>query len=125
MILKRVSFPIATALAAAAMLGAVALPAQAALRHIDGTVISKNSADRSFRLQTQGGNRIRIKVNSATRFQRIAGGFGGLRPGLRVEVEATSTTGGLVAVHVESRRGGGGGSDNRGGGGADDGPGHT
>ena len=122
---KRVSLLIAImALAATAMLGVTALPAQAALRHIDGTVVSKNSANRTFRIQTQGGNRIRIKVNSTTRFQRIAGGFGGLHQGLRVEVEAKSTADGLVAAQVEARGGGGGGGDNHGGGGADDGPNH-
>jgi len=111
---------------AALALGAVALPAQAALRHIDGTVVSKNADDHSFRIKTQNGNRIRIKVNSATKFQRIAGGFGGLRKGLAVEVEAKSTSGGLVATQVETRGGGGGGGDDHGGGGgADDGPNHT
>ncbi len=120
---KRVSLLVATAaLAATAMLAVIALPAQAALRHVDGTVVSKNSADRTFRVQTQGGGRVRIKVTSATQFQRIAGGFSGLRQGLAVEVEAKSTANGLVATHVETRQGGGGGG---GGGGADDGPNHA
>ncbi len=129
---KRVSLLVATAaLAATAMLGALALPAQAALRHIDGTVVSKNGSDRTFKISTQSGNRLRIKVTSATKFQRIAGGFGGLHQGLRVEVEAKSTANGLVAVQVETPGGGGGGGadDNGGGGGggggADDGPNHT
>jgi Domain of unknown function (DUF5666) len=119
---------------AALALGAIALPAQAALRHIDGTVVSKNADNHSFRLKTQNGNRIRVKVNGSTRFQRIAGGFGGLHKGLRIEVDAKSTSSGLVATHVETRGGGGGGGadDNgggnhggSGGGGADDGPNHT
>jgi hypothetical protein len=122
MIIKRVSLLVATAaLAATAVLGALALPAQAALRHIDGSVISKDSSNRTFKISTQSGNQLRIKVNAATRFQWIAGGFGGLHQGLRIEVEARSTANGLVAVQVETRQDSGGGG---GGGGADDGPNH-
>jgi hypothetical protein len=113
---------IASILAVAALaLGVLAIPAQAALRHVDGTVVSKNADNHSFRIKTQSGNLIRIKVNAATRFERIAG-FGGLRSGLGVEVDAKSTANGLVATQVETRSGGGGGG---GGGGADDGPNHT
>jgi hypothetical protein len=115
-------------LIAALALGAVALPAQAAVRHIDGTVVSKNADDDSFRIRTQNGNRIRIKVTSTTRFERLAG-FGALHKGLAVEVDAKSTSNGLVATQVEGRGGGGGGADgggdDHGGGGADDGPNHT
>ena len=131
MVIKCTSAQLATAVIAMAMaLGVLALPAQAALRHIDGTVLSKNAADRTFRIATQNGNRIRIKVNSSTRFERIAGGFGGLHQGLRVEVDAKRTANGLLAVQVETRGGGGdddGGADDNGGGGsgADDGPNHT
>lgn len=100
-------------------LAAVAVPAQAALRHVDGTVVSKNADTHSFRLKTRSANQIRITVNSSTRFQRIAGGFGGLHKGLAVEVEAKSTSNGLVATHVETRGGSGGG------GGADDGANHA
>jgi hypothetical protein len=117
---------------AALALGVLALPAQAALRHIDGTVVSKNADNHSFRITTQNGNRVRIKVTSSTSFQRIAGGFGGLHKGLQVEVDAKSTANGLVATQVETGGGGGGGNDNgggddhgSGGGGADDGPNHT
>jgi len=116
----------------ASMVAAFALPAQAALRHIDGTVVSKNAASHSFQIKTQSGSQLRIEVNSSTKFQRIAGGFGGLRKGLAVEVEAKTTSSGLVATHVETRGGGGGGADDNGGdnhggggGGADDGPNHT
>jgi hypothetical protein len=114
---------------AALALGAFALPAQAALRHLDGIVVSKNADNHSFQIKTQSGNRIRLKVTSATQFQRIAG-FGGLHKGLGVEVEAKSSSNGLVATHVETRGGSGGGGDDTGGdnhrgGGADDGPNHT
>lgn len=116
-------------LISASMLAAFALPAQAAVRHVDGTVVSKNAGDHSFRISTQSGQ-VRIKVTSNTIFQRIAG-FGGLHKGLAVEVEAKSSSSGLVATKVETRGGGGGGGadDNGGGhgggGGADDGPNHT
>jgi Domain of unknown function (DUF5666) len=131
MVSKRVSVLLATAaLAATMMLGVLAVQAQAALRHIDGTVLSKNSANKTFRITTQGGNDVRIQVNSSTRFERIAGGFGGLHKGLRIEVDAKTTATGLVATQVEPRGGGGaddnGGDDHGGGsGGADDGPNHT
>jgi uncharacterized membrane protein YgcG len=119
-------------LAAALVVGVLAAPAQAALRHIDGTVVSKNSADRTFRIATQNGNRIRIKVNATTKFERLSG-FGALHKGLRIEVDAQQTANGLVAKQIELRGGsGGGGNDDGGGddhggggGGADDGPNHT
>ncbi|HEV2858918.1 MAG TPA: DUF5666 domain-containing protein [Solirubrobacterales bacterium] len=112
---------------AAFAFSAIALPAQAALRHIDGTVVSKNADNHSFRIKTQNGNRVRIKVTANTRFERLSG-FGALHSGLQVEVDAKSTANGLVATQVEPRAGGGGGSggdDHGGGGGADDGPNHT
>ena len=123
MLSKRIA---SLAAVAALALAVLAVPAQAAVRHIDGTVVSKNADNHSFRIKTQSGNQVRIKVNSGTRFQRIAGGFGGLRKGLAVEVEAKSTPNGLVATQVETR-GGGGADDNGGGshGGGDDGPNHT
>jgi hypothetical protein len=126
MLSKRVSVLVATVLATLAI-GVLAAPAQAALRHIDGTVVSKNAAKHTFRLTTQSGNKLRIHVNSATKFQRIAGGFSGLHAGLQIEVEARQTDNGLLATHVETRGGGngGGGEDGGGGGGADDGPNHT
>jgi hypothetical protein len=126
--IKRVSSLAATAaLAATMVLGAIAIPAQAALRHIDGTVVSKNAENRSFRIRTQSANQLRIKVASATEFQRLAG-FGALHKGLRIEVDAKNTSHGLVATQVETTGGGGGGADDNGGGhggGTDDGPHHT
>ena len=112
------------------MVGLFAAPAQAALRHIDGTVVSKNSDNRTFKLKTESGNTVRIKVNGATEFERIAG-FGALSKGMRIEVDAQRTDSGLLAKQVEPRGGSGGGGnddgggDDHGGGGADDGPNHT
>lgn len=122
MVSKRVYVLLATAaVTATVMLGIIAGPAQAALRHIDGTVVSKDASNKTFRVTTQSGAKVRIRVNSATVFQRIAGGFDGLHAGLAVEVEAKQTSNGLLAKHVETRGGGEGG----GGGGHDDGPNHT
>ncbi len=130
MIAKRATLIATAALAAALMVGVVATPASAALRHIDGTVVSKNSDNRTFKMSTQSGT-IRIKVNSTTKFERIAG-FGALRKGLAIEVDAAQTSNGLVAKQIETQGGGGGGSDDSGGddhggsgGGSDDGPNHT
>jgi hypothetical protein len=114
---------VATALVSAALAG----PASAAVRHIDGTVVSKNAKDRSFQLSTQSGN-VRIRVTSTTVFNRLAG-FGALHKGLGIEVEAKQSSSGLVASKIEPRTGGGnegGGTENGGhGGGHDDGPNHT
>jgi uncharacterized membrane protein YgcG len=124
---RRLALLATTALAAALTVGVLAAPAQAALRHIDGTVVSKNSDNRTFRISTQNGNRVRIKVNARTQFERIAG-FGALHKGMRIEVDAQRTDNGLVARNIEPQGGGGGddsGGDDHGGGGADDGPNHT
>ena len=116
----------ATALAAALL----APVAQAALRHIDGTVVSKDASAQTFRVSTQSGT-LQIKVNGSTDFERIAG-FSGLRKGLEIEIDAVKTSNGLLARQVETRGGGGGsnddsgGDDHSGGGhGGDDGPNHT
>jgi hypothetical protein len=118
-------------LAGALTVGLFAAPAQAALRHIDGTVVSKNSDNRTFKLRTQSGSTVRIKVNGTTEFDRLAG-FGALHKGMQIEVEAQRTDSGLLAKKVEPREGGGGnggGGDDHGGGGGgggnDDGPNHT
>lgn len=129
--IRRRAALLATAVAAGALsVGLLAAPAQAALRHIDGTVVSKSSDNRTFRISTQSGNTLRIKVNGTTEFERIAG-FGALHKGMRIEVDAQSTANGLVAKQIEPQGGGGnddsGGDDHGGGGGggADDGPNHT
>jgi hypothetical protein len=117
---------LAVVLTAAALIAAIlAAPASAAIRHIDGTVVSKNAKDHSFKLSTQSGT-LRIRVDSATVFERISG-FGGLRQGLAIEVDAKQTSNGLLAKQIETQGGGGdddGGGDDHGGG-SDDGPNHT
>ena len=103
------------------MLGLFATASQAALSHLDGTILSKNVGAKTFQISTQNGNKVRIKINAKTVFQRITGGFGGLHKGMRVEVEAKQTSNGLLAKHVEPKESGGGGG---GGGGGDDAPNH-
>jgi uncharacterized membrane protein YgcG len=128
---KRAALFVTTALAGALAIGLIVAPAQAALRHVDGTVISKNSDNRTFKIRTQNGNQLRIKVNGTTEFERVAG-FGALRNGMQIEVDYVRTASGLLAKQVESQGGGGGGAGDSGGddhggggGGADDGPNHT
>jgi hypothetical protein len=131
MIGRRATLIATAALAAALMVGVLASPASAALRHIDGKVVSKNGDNRTFRMSTHSGT-IRIKVNGTTKFDRLSG-FGALRSGLAIEVDAVKTDSGLVAKQVEPQGGGGSGGgsddppgdDHGGGGGSDDGPNHT
>ena len=101
------------------MFSVFATPAQAALRHLDGTILSKNVTAKTFQISTQNGKQFRIKINANTVFQRITGGFAGLHKSMRVEVEAKQTNNGLLAKHVEPMESAGGG-----GGGADDSPNH-
>lgn len=114
---------LAITLGAALLLVAISSAGEAnavALKHFDGTVLSKSRQAQTFRLRTESGREVKFRVNATTRFERIAGGFGGLHRGLRVEVDAKRTDRGLLARQVQ-RPGGGGGS---GGNGADDGANH-
>ncbi|MFL5872985.1 MAG: DUF5666 domain-containing protein [Solirubrobacterales bacterium] len=128
---RRATLIATAALAAALMVGVLAAPASAALRHIDGTVVSKNGDNRTFKMSTQSGT-VTIKVNGTTKFDRLSG-FGALHKGLAIEVDAAKTSSGLVAKQVEPQGGGGSGGggsddpagDDHGGHGADDGPNHT
>ena len=125
---RRSTATVAGALSVAALFGGIAVTgAQAALRHVEGTVLSKNSDNRTFRIEKENGNRVRFRVNGTTEFERIPGGFSGLHRGLSVQVDAKRTDSGLLAKHVEKRGGGGdtsGGGNTSGGGGADDPPNH-
>lgn len=122
---KRVTSLFAVLVVASAFVFAtLAGPAGAAVRHIDGTVVSKNATSKSFQLSTQSGT-VRISVTATTVFDRISG-FGALHKGLEVEVNAKQSSNGLVATKIEPRSSGGeseGGSGH--GGGHDDGPNHT
>jgi hypothetical protein len=109
------------AAAVAAPASAAAAPAgAAAAREYEGTVVSVNRDNRTFRLRDSERGTIRIKVNRSTRYERISG-FGGLSAGLKnIEATVRRANGRWVALEVE-RSGGGGdhgdddGTDDRGG----------
>jgi hypothetical protein len=127
---KRVSSMFAVAAVGAALAMVVsATGAQAAVRHLDATVISKDTSTKTVQVRTQSGAKLAVKVTSRTKFDRIAGGFAGLSKGMAIEIEANNASGDWVAVKIEPRSGGGGGggADDSGGhgGGHDDGPNHT
>jgi len=120
--------------AVCAALGVVvfAAGAQAAVRHFDATVISKDSATKTVQVRTESGAKVAVKVTGGTEFERISGGFAGLTKGMAIEIDATNASGRWVAIQIEPQSGGGGqgggGDDNGGddhGGGHDDGPNHT
>jgi hypothetical protein len=90
-----------------------AVPATAAAREIEGTVVSVNRDNRTFRLHDSERGTKRIKVTRRTRFERIAG-FSALRKGMRnIEVIVHRKNGRWVATEVERSGGGGdhGGDD--------------
>jgi hypothetical protein len=124
----RLKLTIVSALAAALAVVATAVPAAAAvqargLTEFDGTVLSKNPDNRSFRLRDLERGTVRIFVTSNTRFERI-NGFAGLKVGARnIESVVRKRDGRWIALEVERSgrddRGGnddGGGDDRRGGG---------
>jgi uncharacterized membrane protein YgcG len=107
---------LAAAVPATASAAVPATASTAPIRQFEGTVVSVNSASRTFRLNDSERGTKRIKVTPNTRFERI-NGFSGLRAGLRnVEATVRRSNGRWVAVKVE-RSGGGG---HHGGGGSDD-----
>jgi hypothetical protein len=120
---KRVSsIVVISAVCAALGVTVFAVAAQAAVRHFDATVISKNSAAKTVQARTESGAKLTFKVNARTKFERIVGGFSGLTKGLAVEIDANNASGQWVATQIESQSSGGGGGGN---GGHDDGPNHT
>ena len=90
-----------------------AAPAVASAAEFEGTVLSVNRENRTFRLDDSERGIKRIKVNRNTRFERIDG-FRGLRAGMRnVETVVKRRNGRWVAIEVERSGGGGehGGDD--------------
>jgi hypothetical protein len=117
----RLKLTLLAALVAAVAVAASALPASAGvqapgLTEFDGTVVSKNAKNRSFRLRDFERGTVRIFVTRNTRFERIAG-FAGLKVGARnIESVVRKRNGRWVAVEVErSGRDDRAGDDNRGG----------
>ena len=114
----RTALPVALVAAVAAVAPAqAAAPAASssasALREFEGTVVSVNRDNRTFRLRDTERGTVRIKVNGRTRYERI-GGFAGLRAGLsNVEAVVKRSNGRWIAREVEISGGGGehGGDD--------------
>ena len=102
------------ALLATLAVAVLAAPAAAsAATQYEGTVVSVNRDNRTFRLHDSERGTIRIKVTSSTRFERVAG-FSGLRTGMtRIEATVRRANGRWVALAVERSGGGGrhGGND--------------
>jgi hypothetical protein len=91
----------------------VAPAAASAATEYEGTVVSVNRDNRTFRLHDSERGTIRIKVTSRTRYERVAG-FSGLRKGMtRIEATVRRSNGRWVALEVERSGGGGrhGGDD--------------
>jgi hypothetical protein len=107
--------------AASVPAGAAPTAGSAALRQFEGTVVSKNSAARTFRLRDTERGTVRIRVTRNTRFERIDG-FAGLKVGAKnIESTVRRRDGRWIAVEVE-RSGGGGEHGGRGNSGGDDNP---
>jgi hypothetical protein len=103
-------------LIACAALALSAPAASAQTREYEGTVVSVNRSERTFRIHDSERGTIRVRVTSRTRFERIDG-FAGLRAGAtNIETVVRRSNGRWVALEVE--RSGGGGS--HGGGRSDD-----
>ena len=118
--LSRIIVPLALVIAAVAAAPAVAAPAAsgAATREYEGTVVSVNRGDRTFRLRDSERGTVRIRVNRSTRYERIDG-LSGLRAGMtNIEATVRRSHGRWVALVVERTGGGGhhgGDDDDRGG----------
>jgi hypothetical protein len=115
---------LAAVVAAAAVFPSAAGAQVAGTTEFDGTVVSKNRDNRSFRLRDAERGTVRIFVTRKTRFERI-NGFAGLRVGARnIESVVRKRNGRWVALEVERsgrvRDDGGGDDDNSGPGGDDD-----
>ncbi len=97
--------------------GAAPAAGSAALREFEGTVVSKNSDARTFRLRDSERGTIRVRVTRNTRFERV-NGFAGLKVGAtNIEATVRRSDGRWIAVEVERSGGGGehGGDDDSGG----------
>ncbi len=85
----------------------VAAPASALAAQFEGRIVSVNREAKTFRIHDAERGTKRIKVNGATRYERV-NGLAGLRAGQRrIEVTAKRKNGRWVATLVE-RSGGGG-----------------
>jgi hypothetical protein len=95
------------ALGAAVGLAGFAGSAHAAPVEHDGPVVSKESnGAKSFRIRDDESGRVfRYRVNRRTRFERIPGGFAGLKRGLVISADGRRNDNGrIVATEVEVDR---------------------
>jgi len=94
-------------------LTAIGTPAaSAATRQYEGTVVSVNRDNRTFRLRDSERGTVTIKVTSNTRFERVT--FASLKAGAKnIETTVRRSSGRWVATEVERSGGGGnhGGDD--------------
>jgi hypothetical protein len=98
---------LSAALVAVATLTAGVPAASAATREYEGTVVSINRDNRTFRLRDSERGTVTIRVTANTRYERISG-FSGLRAGARnIEATVRRSNGRWVATAIE-RSGGGG-----------------
>jgi hypothetical protein len=113
---KWIAASVATIAAAATLTAAQAATAM----EFEGPVLSKDSAAKTFRMNPENHSNVTIKITNGTKFQRIDG-FGGIHPGLDVEVRATrdGNSGPWVASKIEKHNRGGNGGGHGGGGGED------
>jgi shikimate kinase len=105
--ISRLAIPVTIAAVVAAA------PATAAAAEFEGTVVSVNRENRTFRIHDSERGTKRVKVNRNTRYERIAG-FRGLRAGMtNIETIVKRRNGRWVAIEVERSGGGGqhGGDD--------------
>ena len=119
---------VALAVSASAVPAAAPASSAAATREFEGTVVSVNRDNRTFRLRDTERGTVRIRVTRRTRYERIDG-LGDLRAGMtNIEATVRRSDGRWVALEVERSGGGGehggdddsGGDDNGGRGGDDD-----
>ena len=100
----KLKLTILAALVAAVAVAAVPSGAGAqvgGLTEFDGTVVSKNRDNRSFRLRDAERGTVRIFVTRNTRFERV-NGFAGLRVGARnIESVVRKRDGRWIALEVE------------------------
>jgi hypothetical protein len=90
------------ALIAALSMAAIAVPVALASKGEDfhGKVASTHSHPRTVKVDTGSRGTMQFRVTQRTRFEHIHG-FSGLKPGLRVEVQARHRNGGWVATKIE------------------------
>lgn len=117
--MRRTATAIALVAALATALTAIAGAAplakkRAPLREFEGTVVSVNRDARTFRLRDSERGTKRIRVNSNTRYERVAG-LRGLKAGDRgIEVKTRrKVRGAWLAIEVERSGGGGEHGDDR------------